>query len=88
MWIVDGIHPESLGLTSGDHARQDQVFPDLGLHLNAIFCPGFYSIGGAGGDGFALVAALQRADLFAIDGFATFAAIGQGLVAVSREVGP
>jgi hypothetical protein len=29
----------------------------------------------------ALVATLQRADLLAIDGFAAFAAIGQGLVA-------
>jgi hypothetical protein len=72
---------------SGDHTRQDQVFPDLGSHGNPIFHPGFDPIRRAGGDGFALVAALQRADLLAVDGLRPLPHVGRGLVAASREVG-
>lgn len=35
--IVDGEHPESLGLRPGESTRQDQFFPNLDSHDNAIF---------------------------------------------------
>ncbi len=63
VWIIDGIHPESLGLKAGNNARQDQVVPDLSADLNALFGPGFYPIRRTGGDDLALVAALQPGGL-------------------------
>src|SRR3972149_4106970 len=79
VWVVDGIHPEGLGLRFGDDIWQDQVFPDLGSDGNLTCRPGFYSIWGAGGDGFAIVASWQRAGFSALDGLAAFATLGPGL---------
>ncbi len=81
------IHPEGLRLRSGDHIREDQVFPDLGPQFNPVLYPGFHSIRGAGWDRFAFVRAFQRADLLAIDWLAPFAALGQRRIAASSEVG-
>lgn len=63
----NGIHLKGLGLRSRDDTWQNQVIPDLSAELLAIFTPGFHPIRRAGGDGFALVAALQGADLLTID---------------------
>lgn len=78
--IIDDEHPESLGLKPGDDTRQDQVFPTLDSHGNAIFRPSFYPIRVAVGDEIIVMATLQRADLLTIDGSAIFATIGQGSV--------
>jgi len=84
--VVDGIHPKDLGLQARNDTRQDQIIPDLGPQRNTIFDPGFDPIRSAGCNDIALVTALKRADLLAIDRSAAFAAIRQWLVAASREV--
>ena len=74
-WVVDGIHAEGLGLGAGDHAGQDQLFPDLGAYGNTVFGPAFYPIWCACGDGLAFVTAFQWTDPLAIDRFAAFASL-------------